>query len=221
MTNWDSDDEYSDINYDIDYEAEQEALYDLSTFVWDDDKVPSMQKARCGHCAVATFDDKVIVLGGYSGGDTYLNSTEVLDVNNYEAGWHAGPSMHDRRSGAAAVLGPEGRIIVAGGSIDGEVPLDSVEALDPREGKWVKLTSMLNKRGYCGGTMAPGGRFLVSGGFISQTYRCSDELESYDTRADRWTVINDRPFMGDDSPAFLFPSFYRSCNSMFHLPPQH
>ena len=85
--------------------------------------------------------------------------------------------MHDRRSGAAAVMGPDGRILVAGGSVDGEIPLNSAEAMDHREGKWVKLASMKHKRGYCAGVMAPRERFLISGGICTATYKSIDSYK--------------------------------------------
>lgn len=196
-------------------------------------EIPNMLERRCGHCLVATFDDHVVALGGYSGGENYLNSTEYLDTSNPGTGWQRGPAMHDRRSGAAAVMGPDGRILVAGGSVDGEIPLNSAEAMDHREGKWVKLASMKHKRGYCAGVMAPRERFLVSGGICTATYKCSDGLESYDTRADRWALLNDsrrgtsqgkegtEREWDDDYPAVLHDAFYRSCHAMFMLPSVH
>lgn len=165
-------------------------LRSLSSFVWSPDKVPPLLEGRCGHSVVATMDNKVVVLGGYGGGELYLETTEVLDLGDLDTGWQRGPSMHSKRSGPAAVVAAGGRVLVAGGSFDGEIPLNTVEALDPREGKWVKLAPMHHKRGYCAGTMAPHDRFLVSGGICDSAFGASDGLESYDSRANKWTLIN-------------------------------
>lgn len=165
-------------------------LRHLSDYVWSVGKVPSMRQARCGHSIVATWDEKVMVLGGYGGGQLYLDTTEVLDLGRIDAGWRQGPPLRSTRSGAAAVIASCGRVLVAGGSIDGEIPLNTAEALDPREGKWVPLASMHHKRGYCAGTMAPHNRFLVSGGICSTLFLASNGLESYDPRANKWTLLN-------------------------------
>lgn len=117
---------------------------------WQENAVPNMHYKRCGHSVVTTFDDSIFVLGGYNGGEDYLNTVEMLSSNLDR--WISLPSMHAPRSGMAAVLGPCGSVYVAGGSPDGIVGSNTLERYDPREGKWVKLADMHKARGYTSGT---------------------------------------------------------------------
>ena len=185
--------------------------------------VPDMLQRRCGHSLVTTFDDQVLAMGGYGGGTIYHNSVEILDA---ERGWHLLQPMRSKRSGFAAAVGMGGRVLVAGGSEDGETPLRTVEALDPREGSWSKLASMNQRRGYSSGTMGPKGRFLVSGGMRNSTFSVDNTMEIYDQRMDQWLLL--KPGEGEDSKEEEYDSsfnhaevFRRTCHHIAYLYPSH
>lgn len=75
--------------------------------------MPSMLQQRCGHSAVTTFDDSIVVFGGYSGGTSYLASGEIMHSGAER--WIKLPPMSSPRSGFGGVLGWCGSIYAAGG----------------------------------------------------------------------------------------------------------
>lgn len=147
-----------------------------------------MNYKRCGHSSVTLFDDNVVVLGGYAGGEDYLNTVEILQVDDggLSHGWTVAAPMEQKRSGAAVCVGPEGSVYVTGGSSDGINGLSSMERFDPREGKWSSagLPHMCRGRGYTTGCMGSSGMFYVSGGLADREF--VDGIECYDFRANRW-----------------------------------
>ncbi len=177
--------------------------------------VPDMLHERCGHSLVTTFDDHALAMGGYGGDTVYHNSVEALDI---ERGWGLLTPMRDVRSGFASAVGLGGRVLVAGGSVNGEQPLAAAEAFDPREGKWSTLAPMNTKRGYCAGTMGPSGRFLVSGGMMNAVFGLDNSLEIYDQRLDKWLKL-DPPEVGENEEGFHTECFKRTCHHMAYLQP--
>mmetsp|Transcript_8274 Transcript_8274/g.18492 ORF Transcript_8274/g.18492 Transcript_8274/m.18492 type:complete len:463 (-) Transcript_8274:158-1546(-) len=71
----------------------------------------------------------VLLIGGHDGVD-FLDSTEVLNINNMEVS--GGPRLKERRARCAAALVAENRILVAGGSNDA-MDLASTELLTQKE----------------------------------------------------------------------------------------
>lgn len=155
--------------------------------------LPDMTVPRCGHSAVTLLDDSVVVLGGYEGGRSYLDSVERFDLGR--ASWMRLPPMEVARSGLACGLGEGGCILVAGGSPDGLIGHRSAERLDPREGKWMKLPDMYHARGYTAGCVAGGGLFFVSGGLHNATF--SDSIECFDSHAGQWLTHEEHPITGE------------------------
>lgn len=91
------------------------------------DNLPGMLVPRCGHSSVVTFNNQVVVFGGYSGGTLYQSSGEIFDFGSCI--WSPLPSMPVARSGFTAALDPYGGVIVAGGSSDGTIGLTTAGRL--------------------------------------------------------------------------------------------
>ncbi|MBM4385124.1 MAG: hypothetical protein FJ091_17365 [Deltaproteobacteria bacterium] len=75
----------------------------------------------------------------------------------------AAASMADARAGHAAVLRPDGRLLVAGG-FEGTVVKSSVEIFDSSLGVWSSMASMAEPRAALYGAALHDGRVLVAGG---------------------------------------------------------
>ena len=146
--------------------------------------LPSIHTARCGHTALTTLDDRIVITGGYAGGTEYLNTVEILSSSMDR--WISLPSMSVSRSGAVAVLGPGGEIYVAGGSPEGTIGHKSLERFDLREGKWTTLTSMHRGRGYTAGCLNVFNGFYISGGMNNLKFQPG--VETYDFRTGRWEI---------------------------------
>jgi hypothetical protein len=144
--------------------------------------LPRMQERRCGHSSVTLFDDKVVVVGGYSGDISYLNSAEMLDCPSGR--WIDLPHMLHERSGLACVVGDCGSIYAAGGSPNGTIGHQSFERLDLREGKWQSLPDMHHRRGYTAGCIGNCGRLYVCGGLHKFTFEPT--IEYFDPRKGVW-----------------------------------
>ena len=146
-------------------------------------EIPSMNTQRCGHCAVQLFNENIVVLGGYEGGNDYLKSSEMFDKN---AGvWIILPDMNDSRSGPGSCIGIDGSVYVFGGSPNGEEGHHSFERLDVREKKWFQLPTNSQKRGYTSMTITPNSQIVVSGGIVHLNQN-NTSISIYDIRAAKW-----------------------------------
>ncbi|HEU5397226.1 MAG TPA: kelch repeat-containing protein, partial [Verrucomicrobiae bacterium] len=116
-------------------------LYDPVTGAWT--PTGSMTVKREDHTATLLPNGKVLVAGGgdYSGmGITPTATAELYDPSS--GTWTATTSMSTGRYSHAAVLLPNGRVLVAGGST-GSSLLSSVEIYDPATASWKSNASML------------------------------------------------------------------------------
>lgn len=167
---------------------------------------PAMNDRRCAlGLAYSAAADCLFAAGGYGGGSSYLATAERLDLSSGAPGaWERLPEMSCKRAGCNAVVGPDQRVFVVGGGPDGNVELDTMEALDPREGRWqTDLAPLLVGRHYNAAAFGPDGRLYVAG-----TFRHAGQLdvvERYDPRANAWEEL---PPMGAplcfSAGAFLF-----------------
>jgi hypothetical protein len=117
--------------------------------------------------AVMYDDGKVLVIGG---GDPPQNTAEVIDLNAPSPAWRAVQSMQFVRRQLNAVLLPDGRVLVTGGTSGAgfnnpDSPVYAAELWDPVTETWTTLAQATVPRLYHSATLLlPDGRVLSTGG---------------------------------------------------------
>src|SRR6185437_3308887 len=112
---------------------------------------------------------KVLEIGG---GDPPLASAEVIDLNAATPAWTLTGSMHFARRQHNAVVLPDGKIFVSGGSSAGGFdtstsPVAATEMWDPATGAFTTMASIATYRGYHStALLLPDGRVLSAGGNV-------------------------------------------------------
>jgi len=121
-----------------------------------------MNEERSYAIAARLADGRILVAGGYAGGDANLDSAELFDPAT--GTWTVADSMSESRvQGFGAAL-PDGRVLAAGGGDDGG--RTSGELYDPATGTWTPTARMSTWRaGPLDPVLLPNGDVLVSGGF--------------------------------------------------------
>src|ERR1019366_69000 len=103
---------------------------------------------------------------------SYLSSTELYDptTNTFAP---TTPLMNGARAYATAILLPNGKVLIAGGS-DGS-PLSSTEIYDPATNTFAATTPSMNAVRYnATATLLPNGKVLIAGSY--NTYLSSTDL---------------------------------------------
>jgi len=144
----------------------------------------SMHSRRVSHSATLLRNGKVLIAGGlagrvFEGGPGVVASTEIFDPATGR--FTPGPSMSTPRTGHAAVLLANGKVLVAGGAGSDEQGLASAEIYDPATNKWTPTGSMLTPRVARTAVVLKDGRVLVTGGGEGWNL-----AEIYDPASDSW-----------------------------------
>ena len=150
----------------------------------------TMPLPRSEH-AVAEFDGKIWVLGGYPPGRLPSNLVQVYDP--VTSRWSLGPSLPQpiHHTHVAAV---GGKIYLLGGEVEGastgrpERFVSDVWMHDPAVGGWVPRAPMPTARGG-GGKAVIDGKIYVAGGRPPGGHA----FEVYDPATDRWEKLPDLP----------------------------
>lgn len=101
---------------------------------------------------------------------------------------NSGP-LNGARAGYTTTLLPNGKELIAGGSIHTEIPtiknryLSSAQLYDPKTGKWTETGEMTIARYFHMAVLLPNGKVLVAGGFDGKT-----SAELYDPATGTWTI---------------------------------
>ena len=98
--------------------------------------------------------------------------------------WTATRSNATQRHDNAAILLPDGRVLVAGGHAPGDFPTATAELYDPDTGTWSATTSMHTPRETIQAFLQPDGKVLVVGGSRGDPH----SAELYDPATGAWTV---------------------------------
>lgn len=148
----------------------------------------NMQSRRVGHSATLLPNGKVLITGGLAGrmaegGPGIVATSEIYDPATGR--FTAGPEMNEKRSGHAAVLLRNGKVLVVGGSGNNESPLASTEIYDPASNRFTVATSMQTARVTHTATLLNDGRVLVTGGG-DRGGGAMASAEIYDTSTAAW-----------------------------------
>jgi hypothetical protein len=157
-------------------------LYDPETGSW-----TATGKMVNGGGSTATLlrDGKVLVIG-------YSDTGEVYDPDS--GTWTVTGKMADPRHSHAAILLPDGKVLVAGGHAPGDEPTDSAELYDPDTGSWTAIANMPAKHGSLDAFLLPDGKVLV----VGDSRGNPQSVELYDPTTGAWTA------RGDVSGAFAY-----------------
>ncbi len=127
----------------------------------------AMTKPRASHAAARLPDGRVLVAGGWTGGEATA-SAEIYDPERDR--WTPTDDMTAPRASPVAVVLRDGRVFVMGGGGGGLGDLDSTEIYDPATGKFAPAgrmetshylaTGLADGRVLLTGGQGPGGRIL-------------------------------------------------------------
>lgn len=112
---------------------------------------------------------KILLIGG---GDPPTASTEMIDLNAATPAWTSSGSMHFARRQHNAVILPDGKVFVVGGSSAGgfdtsTAAVAQTEMWDPATGQFTVMASIAVYRGYHStALLLPDGRVLSAGGNV-------------------------------------------------------
>ncbi|XXT16667.1 kelch repeat-containing protein [Sorangium sp. So ce429] len=172
------------------------AAWAASTPSWE--TVPSMITPRAEHSATVLQDGRVLVAGGFTevdDGSLYAAPTAVglTAVEIYDPAtrtWSPGAPLHQGRRGHAAVLLPNGQVLVAGGRLGSEqsdTALRSAELYDPTSDTWTKVGSLAKPHPVPSMVLVDGRPVLV--GMAWSNFLFIDEMNAavYDPASRTWT----------------------------------
>jgi N-acetylneuraminic acid mutarotase len=152
-------------------------IYDSAAGTWA--STGAMATPRQLHSATLLPNGKVLVAGGYTFstnpfGDLVFSSAEIFDPAT--GNWSPTGSMAGIRYNHRAVLLPNGKVLVSGGST-GSGLTASAEIYDPATGTWSSAGSLGTARSAHGSTLLPNGKVLIHGGnSVSNTVQASAEV---------------------------------------------
>jgi hypothetical protein len=143
----------------------------------------SMQTPRVSPSATLLPNGKVLIAGGLAGrvlegGPGVVSSTEIYDPKTGR--FSPGPNMSTPRTGQAAVLLANGKVLIAGGSDRDDRPLASAEIYDPATNRFTPTASMHTARIARAAVLLKDGRVLVTGGGDGR------QAETFDPRTSTW-----------------------------------
>ena len=117
-------------------------LYDPLTDGWS--RGAALGTARSHHAAVRLPDGTVLALGGLTKEGVY-GTARTATVERYAANadrWSPVAPLLAPRADLAAIVLQDGRVLVLGGSRDGETPTTTTELYDPRTDRWTSAAPL-------------------------------------------------------------------------------
>ena len=158
---------------------------------------PAGQTARIFHPGpVCASGDRVVIAGGRDNGFGFAvvegvhfappldQMTEVWARDRRTWG-QVGP-LTEPRDGALGVTLSDGRILVVGGWLSGQL-LSTAEVWEPRTGEWSATGRLTLPRSGFALTALPGGRALVSGGLAGSAHTLTNTVEIWDPLLGTWS----------------------------------
>jgi hypothetical protein len=141
--------------------------YDPTTLLFE--TTPGIMKyPREGHTSTLLSSGKVLITGGCNNAvsgeivcDNFLSTAEIFDPAT--GLFTATGSMTTARRGHTAVLLPNGKVLLAGGT-DGKNTLSTAELYDPEKGIFTSTGSMGTPRNFHTASMMSNGKVLIAGG---------------------------------------------------------
>ena len=178
-------------------------LYDPATGTFE--PTGSMNLGRSGHSATLLRNGKVLMAGGWTGGDASRRTTEIYDPATGK--FMPTGNLTVERSGATATLLVNGKVLIVGGVDRSERSLASAEIYDPETGTFSPTGAMNEPRCEHTATILKDGKVLIAGGgsgdYPSQTVYRSAEL--YDPATGKFTATGQMTERRHKHAAILLP----------------
>jgi N-acetylneuraminic acid mutarotase len=165
-------------------------LYDPKSETWS--TTGSLSSARLvDFTATLLPNGKVLVLGGFQGVTTTLDTAELYDPAT--GVWSPTASLPTRLCQHTATLLPNGKVLVAGGNVDYNLgPVTAAaELYDPITDTWSPTGNLIAARADHRATLLQNGKVLVAGGVGLTGYLSSAEL--YDPLTGTWSATASSP----------------------------
>ena len=177
-------------------------LFDPATGTWT--ATGPLAVERFQHTATLLPNGDVLVAGGGNGSfiPTSLSSTELYHP---AAGtWTTTKPLNTARRDHTATLLANGKALVAGGLINGNIRVASAELYDPAIGAWTATSPLNTARNAHTATLLPNGKVLVAGGLNYPVSLSSAEL--YDPDSGTWTYTSPMTTNRNEHVAMLLPN---------------
>jgi hypothetical protein len=177
--------------------------------------VPQLPTPRAWHVLVASAQGQVTVVGGISNNpaphqEQDVQCKQALRWSPGQLRWEALPSLSIGRMSSAAVLLPDGRLMLLGGNArmqDGTPRsiISSVEVLQADgHREWRQLAPMGTPRTSCVAGLLPSGHVIVAGGKNASGVLQTAEL--WDPMTDTWSALPPMGHARSSAAACVLPS---------------
>jgi hypothetical protein len=142
----------------------------------------SMSMARTEHRAIALYDGRVLITGGFDSSGTPTATAEIYNPATGTFSSTTGPMGTARGAHRVNTVG-DGKILITGGFSTGGVALASAELFDPATGTFSPTTGSLGQaRARHSATVLPTGEVLIAGGNSGSGVLASTEIYNPDTK---------------------------------------
>jgi Galactose oxidase, central domain/Kelch motif/HYR domain len=154
----------------------------------------SMPVGRGHHTALLLASDKVLVIGGITGGSAGSSSLEGSQLALlYDAStnaWQAVKPPNRVQSGFAALADARGRAMVIGGIATSGEWVTTAQTYDPSTDSWTETGPMVQPRANSSATLLDDGRVLVTGGTGTDPASPANlgTAEIYDPTTNTWAA---------------------------------
>ncbi len=140
---------------------------------------------RSVHTATLLPDGTVLIAGGMTDGEQFLDSAELFDPMT--GTFSATGKLTVKRSTHAAILLKTGKVLLMGGY--GQGRLASAELYDPATKTFSSAGTMNSPREGFTATLLVDGQVLIAGGYGSSYRESLDTAELYDPQTGKFTVV--------------------------------
>ncbi len=145
--------------------------------------IADMGKGRASHTATMLGSGRVLVAGGFAGGENGMKSAEIFDPAT--GAFSATSDMNVARASHSATRLRNGKVLIAGG-FNGNY-IDSSELYDPETGRFTPGGKMTRPRSEHQAVLLADGRVLIAGG-VGTGWTFLADAEIYDPVANTFTA---------------------------------